>query len=77
MKKKKNIVIYILMLLVYMIVSFSFIVFKGQDVIMPISGIPLWMGNLIFCCVFSLYIYSELQDYDYNKSKKIVMKKRF
>lgn len=76
MKKGKNIVIFIGIFLLYVIVSFLFIGFKAKEVIMPVSEIPLWVGNLIFCFIFGLYIYFELCDYicHKNKEKKILTK---
>lgn len=71
----KKVVIYVGILAVYIIISFTFIIFSAQNVIMPISGIPLWLGNLIFCFFIGLYIYFELNDKNYNKNKKVVIKK--
>ena len=70
MNKKKNMCISLLILLICIFVVYFLTDIGFRKEVMPISGIPLWLGSLIVCIIFPMYTYFELQEKNKKTSKK-------
>lgn len=70
MNKKKNIGISVLTFLICIFVVYFVTDIGFRKEIMPISGVPLWLGSLILCIITPIYTYFDLQDKNKKTSKK-------